>query len=290
MATNYRKCLQCFFVVFLFNPLLWQSTLRSEEIIRAKSTQLIDNALRLLEFSTPVGDLIYVTSDGVSYRPKLIAGVGSTAGLNYEFPATLRELKSINVPVVFSGGNSQPGGGSLLPLGYLKAGGNVLSSRFHDSWLEDSMLCLDSRSPLVSVFSLHDIKAKAMENVDGCVQTGPSIIKGGKSAFDDSGKGPLTNRGLARHISTPFIRSFACISDSGLEGFGITVSKASLNDLSKILPQLVDEKKHICTDAVQLDYNLSAGMLVNGKLVAGSNSFLLVSAVAFVKQPISGHR
>jgi hypothetical protein len=93
--------------------------------------------------------------------------------------------------------------------------------------------------------------------------------------------------GREKYINTSRIHLFVCKGDGKSTsplGIGITTDKVTLPVLDKILPDLKIGDRKVCNDVVALSGSTSAGMLINGKLVAGASTFLHTSAIPFVRK------
>ncbi|MGH7841398.1 MAG: hypothetical protein ACREQT_07715, partial [Candidatus Binataceae bacterium] len=250
--------------------------------------------------SSGINDLqiIFIESHKTKYAPHLIGGTGRIGSARYSFPATLAEINFDDAPVVISGSYSGRFGGGLQPLGYLKSDGAEISARFHHSWIVDTVFCADPRkstSLLYSVDPTESIIGDAVARTTfgmyaDCVQTGPELFKSGENVIDGRQviKDEQTDRPdpVERYISTLRIQLFLCKADADPDsplGIGITTDKVELSQLNKSLPNLTIESRKVCQNVVALSGSGSAGMLINGSLVAGSSSFLVTSAIAFVR-------
>lgn len=231
------------------------------------------------------GQIIFIESSETSFSPHIIGGTGELGALSYAFPATLGELVSGDAPVVISGAYSQRVGGTFVPLGYLRSGGVELSPRPHHSWLLDTIFCVASFRSESAIFSLDDFKNELSisKNYYDCVQTGPRLFKSGKNVGEITEADP--EKGRQKYINTSRIHVFVCKADDNPAsplGIAITTDKVTLPVLDGILPDLKIGDRKVCNNAVALSGTISAGMLINGKLVAGSSTFLQSSAIAFV--------
>ncbi len=240
--------------------------------------------------------IIFIEAQKTNYAPHLIGGAGKIGSERYNFPATLSEINFDNVPVIISGSYSGRFGGALQPLGYLKSGGFEISGRFHHSWIMDTVFCTDphtSTSVLYPLDTTADKIANAaardtFDSYEDCVQTGPQLFDNGRNVIENRIVNPPEP--LQKYISTSRVQLFLCKTNSdanGPFGIGITTDKIVLSDLNKILPNLTigsgKNSRKLCRYAAALSGSISAGLLINGSLVAGSSSALLTSGIAFGK-------
>jgi len=237
------------------------------------------------------GQIIFIESGKSDYAPRLIGGADQIGSFSFEFPTTLGELISNDVPVLISGAYGQRTGGTLLPLGYLKSANQEISARPHHSWLVDTVICTDPHKSESAIFSVEALDQDMIKGFSDCAQTGPRLFQNGKNvvevpeADDESGR--------QHYVETSRIQLFVCKGDDNPAsplGIGITTEKITLLILDKILPKLKIGNRKVCRNVTALSGSISAGMLINGKLVAGSATYLLTSAVAFVRRSGSPSR
>jgi hypothetical protein len=260
--------------------------------ITPEKSEKLKPGLMAHKFDIPASDdkpnglqIIFIESGKTKYAPRLIGGTGRIGTVPYNFPATLQEFISYDAPVVISGAYSQRIGGELLPLGYLKSSGNEISARFHHSWLVDTFFCTDPVKSTSGIFWAND---RGLDEFSDCVETGPRLLQSGRKWIEAQQHGirKKANESRQNYIDTSRIQLFVCKADSDPAsplGIGITTDEMDLPELNNILLALTINNKKVCRDAVALSGSISAGMLINGRLVAGNGSFLLTSAVAFAR-------
>jgi len=230
------------------------------------------------------GDIFFIESSNNDYPVRIIGGRGSIGSLSYRFPASISELISIDAPVVVSGAYASRVGSVLLPLGYLRSGDTIISGRFHKSWMVDSVFCTDASGSKNSIFPTETFKRDLGPGYTDCAQTGPRLLEnggGGVESLDDG------NSDREAYIRWSRIQLFICKADDNPNsplGIGITSDRMALHTLDTILPKLRINGRRVCNNAVSLSNGISAGMLINGSLVAGSGTFLNTSALAFVRR------
>lgn len=261
--------------------------------ITPKKSEQLKPGLIAHKFDIPDSDdkpsglqIIFIESGKTKYAPRLIGGTGRIGTVFYNFPASLAEFISYDAPVVISGAYSQRIGGELLPLGYLKSNGNEISARSHHSWLVDTLFCTDPVKSTSGIFLAND---RVRDKFSDCVETGPRLLQSGRKWVEIQQQGirKKPNEARQNYIDTPRIQLFVCKADSDPAsplGIGITTDEMELPELNNILLKLTIDNKKVCRDAVALSGSISAGILINGRLVAGAGSFLLTSAIAFVRE------
>lgn len=249
------------------------------------SVREVARGLAVYTFNIPSGgEVIVVRPTRADIRVYLLGGTDRVGTLRYDFPATLSELVSSDAPIVVSGAYSQRVGDSLIPLGYLKAGHSEISGRFHQSWLVDTILCLDPASLTSEILPSVERNKAAIKSADSCVQIGPRLFEKGKYSIVENND--TDERGLQRYIKTPRIHLFVCKENSDPEsplGIAITTEKIDLEALKEQIERMTLGTKKICFDAVALAGSISAGLMINGKIVAGSGTYLLTSAIAYIR-------
>lgn len=257
---------------------------------RLTSNEPIRQGLNAYGFEVHASDndapysVIMVEAGKTVYRPHIIAGLGKIGQRSFSFPATLSELHFPEAPVLTAGGYTGRIGSALVPLGYLKSGGVSVSTKIHrNSWVVDSVLCID---PGKGTSAILDTSAEdEWAGFPDCVQTGPRILTSGINAMEAHQADEETfKQGREKYIQAPRIQLFACKSGSLPNSnflIGITTEKVTLIDLVDVLPKLAVNKRKLCREVVALTGSISAGMTINEKLVAGSGSYLLESAIIF---------
>ena len=218
-----------------------------------------------------------------SSRTRLLAGNGSIEDRPFAFPSTLADLKSAGAPVLISGAYSARVGSAFIPLGYLKVGGKEISGRIHHSWIVDTMACLNEQN---GRFHFDKALISDTTSYQSCFQIGPRLFQAGipiiqKLQDNTAISGNITALpGRQTYMETPYMRLFICKGELASDDvFGITDRQVTIFRLLQGLPELTVNRKHICRDVIELGDNTAAGILINGELVAGSDSFLLTSAI-----------
>jgi len=219
---------------------------------------------------------------------RLLGGSGRLGEGEFNFPTELSDLNQKGAGVLISGAYSQRVGSAFLPLGYLKSDGKVISDHIHHTWIVDTMFCVGSKPGQVSFAPALSANTSAYPS---CFQTGPRIFLEGVPIIQKlQNNTAIPNKetaltGRQNYMDTPYVRLFICMNREAAPNiirFGISTEKVTVWRMLEILPSLAIGDKAACQDVVDLGGNTSAGMVINGDLVAGSDSFLLTSALALV--------
>ncbi len=158
-------------------------------------------------------ELIFIELDGSGFAVRIIGGTGEVDDTAYSFPTTLSTLQFAHIPVVVSGAYSQRIGGTVLPLGYLKVGGQGINGHFHNTWIGDGLFCVnpnEDQSVLLPNPSQQVPPSKLnVGQFQDCFQTGPRLFENSENVVarpEDISK----QTGKQRYMDLPIIHLLVC--------------------------------------------------------------------------------
>lgn len=160
----------------------------------------------------------------------------------------------------------------VQPLGYVRSGSRV-SSRSHQSWLVDAMLCANW---LDFELDLFDTLYPKRDSYADCLQIGPMVVLDGKRYF---GGGNLSSA-ATKLLKANQRQGFVCRDAGGALLIGVSAETA-LDDFIPFLAKPTAQGGLGCARAARVTGSTTATLATRGG-VFGPDKYLLPTAIAIL--------